>query len=146
MSPWCAPCASLSGERRKDGMGFVRQGGARATVPARKETRGGSGMGTRAKIESRQRCQEKEGHTVQGSETNTAPCRGHASVTHVGPTTDGFRRTQSDGDPANVERSPNIGATSHLCSNYSRLLLFPIALLFLLFSFGIQLAPAFRVD
>jgi hypothetical protein len=114
-------------------MGFVRQGGARATVPARKETRGGSGTGTRAKIESRQRCREKEGHTVQGSETNAAPCRGHASVTHVGPATDGFRRTQSDGDPTNVERSPDTGATSHLCSNYSRLLLFPVALLFLLF-------------
>jgi hypothetical protein len=39
--PWCAPCASLSGQRRKEGMRFARPGGVRATGPQRKRKRGG---------------------------------------------------------------------------------------------------------
>jgi hypothetical protein len=70
----------------------------------------------------------KEGHTMQGGKASAAPCRGHASTAHVGPTTDGVPRIRSDNDPANVGRSPDTGATPHRCSNYSRLL-FPVALL-----------------
>jgi hypothetical protein len=54
-------------------------------------------------------------------ETSAAPCRGHASATHVSPATDGFHRTRSDNDPARVEQSPGTGATSHRCSKHSRL-------------------------
>jgi hypothetical protein len=52
----------------------------------------------------------KEGRTAQGAEASVAPCRHHASVTHVGPTTDGFHRTRRDSDPTSVARSPGKGA------------------------------------
>jgi hypothetical protein len=77
----------------------------------------------------------KEGRTVQGSEASVAPCCGHASTTHVGPATDGFRRTHRDSDPASVERSPSTGATSHRCSNYSRPLVAIFSLSFFPFFF-----------
>jgi hypothetical protein len=100
-SPWCAPCASFSGEKRKEG---------------------GSGTGTRA--EKKLRADEgtgKRGTYSTRGETSAAPRRGHASTAHKGLATDGFRRTRSDSDPASVERSPGTGATSHRCSKHSKL-------------------------
>jgi hypothetical protein len=84
-SPWCAPCASLSGGKEKGG---------------------GSGTGTRAKNREPTRAPGKEGRTVPGGEMSAAPRRGHTSTAHMGPATDDFRRTRSDSDPASVEQSP----------------------------------------
>ena len=49
--PWCDPCASLSGGRKKEGRGFVRRGGVRAAVPQKKKKEG-SDTGARARVES----------------------------------------------------------------------------------------------
>jgi hypothetical protein len=46
---------------------------------------------------------------VQEDEASAAPRRGHASVAHVGPATDGVHRAHSDSDPASVARSPGTG-------------------------------------
>jgi hypothetical protein len=59
-------CELEWGKRRREGMELARRGGVRATVPTRKETRGGSGTGTRAKNESRQGCQGKRGVQCKG--------------------------------------------------------------------------------
>jgi hypothetical protein len=66
-SPWCALCASLSGEKEK-GRDGVRSARRHASdTPARRETReGGSGTGTRARIESRQACRGKRGVQCKG--------------------------------------------------------------------------------
>jgi hypothetical protein len=139
-TPWCAPCAGLSwgGEREKKREDEVRSATRRASdTLTRKETReGGSGSGTRVKIESRQACRGKRGVQCKG-EASAAPCCGHASMTHGCPATDGFRRTHSDKDPASVERSPGTGAMSQRCSNYSRPLVanFSLSLFSLLFPF-----------
>jgi hypothetical protein len=101
----------------RDGVRSARRHAS--NVPTRKRTRGGSDTETRARIESRQACRGKRG--VQSKdEASAAPCRGHASMTHVGPATGGFRRTHSDSDLTSVELSPGTGATSHRCSNYPR--------------------------
>jgi hypothetical protein len=106
------------------------------TVPARKETRGGVRYGDEGENREPTAVPGKEGRTVQGSEASAAPCRGHASVAHVGLATDGFRRTQSDSDPASVARSPGIGAMSNrVCQLLHTTYGYPFlgALLFLLF-------------
>jgi hypothetical protein len=87
-------------------------------MPTKKKRERGSSTEMRAKIESRQACRGKRGIQCKG-EASAAPCYGHASMTHMGPTTDGFRRTHRDSDPASAERSPGLGATSHWCSKYS---------------------------
>jgi hypothetical protein len=117
-----SPCELEWGKRRKDGMGFARQGGVRATHQ-REEKRERVGVRYRdeGENESRQRCRGKRGVQCKGGKASVAPCSGHASMAHMGPATDGFCRARSDRDPASVERSPGTGATSHRCSNYSRL-------------------------
>jgi hypothetical protein len=114
----------------------VRSARRRASnVQTRKRTRGGSDTETRARIESRQACRGKRGVQCNG-EASAAPCYGHASMTHVGPATAGFHRTHSDSDPTSVEWSPDTGATSHRCSNYSRSLVAMLSVsLFSLFSY-----------
>jgi hypothetical protein len=116
-SPWCAPCATLSGGKRK---------------------RRGSDTGTRAKNREPMRAPGKEGRTVPGGETSAAPRRGHVSTTRMGPATDGFRRTHSDSDPVSVAWSAGTRAMS---SQVFQILQttdgypFLVALLFLLFLF-----------
>jgi hypothetical protein len=116
-------------------MGFARQGGLQATHQREEKREGGSGTGTRVKIESRQVCWGKRSVQCKG-EASATPCRSHSSTTHVSPDTDGFHRTHSDSDLTSVERSPDTGATSHRCSNYSRSLVAMLSLsLFSLFSY-----------
>jgi hypothetical protein len=71
-------------------------------------------------------------------EASAAPCRGHASVAHVGPATDGVRRTRSDSDSTSVARSPGTGAMSNRVFQLLQTLggyPFRVALLSLLFPF-----------
>jgi hypothetical protein len=51
-------------------------------------------------------------YSARRGKASAAPCRGHASMAHVGPAIDGFRRARSDRDPASVARSPDTGAVS----------------------------------
>jgi hypothetical protein len=131
------PMRALSGEKGER-TGWVRSARGRASdTPARRETRErGSGTGTRVKNREPTQVLGKRGAYSARGEASAAPCRGQASTTHVGLATDGSRRTHSDSDPASVERSSGIGATSHRCSNYSRSLVAILSLsLFSLFSY-----------
>jgi hypothetical protein len=92
-------------------MRFARQGGVRTTCL--QETREEVRYGDESENREPTSVPGKEGRTVQGGEASAAPCRGHASTAHVGPTTDGIRRTCSDSDPTSVERSPSTGAMSN---------------------------------
>jgi hypothetical protein len=99
-APWCAPYASLSGEKKEKGRDGVRLPRRRASdTPARRETRERGGP-VRERGEKREptRVPGKERRTVRGGKASAAPGHGHASAAHVGPAADGFHRTRSDGD------------------------------------------------
>jgi hypothetical protein len=89
------------GQRRKEGTGFARPGGVRATGPQRKRKRG---VWYRNESENREptRVPGSEGRTMRQDEASAAQRRGHARTAHVGPTTNGVRRARSDNDPAYV--------------------------------------------
>jgi hypothetical protein len=121
---------------KEKGRGGVRSTRRRASdTPARRETRErGVRYGNEGeKFESRQVCQGKRGVQCKGK-ASAAPCRGHVSATHVGPTTDGFRRAHRHSDPASVARSAGIGPMSRQAFQNSRPLMAVLSLsLFSLF-------------
>jgi hypothetical protein len=97
------------GKRRREGTRFAhKEAHERCASKKRNKRRGGPVWGQGRK-QGPAGVPGKEGHIVHGGEANAAPCHGHASTAHVGPATDGFRRTHSDSDPTNVERSPAQG-------------------------------------
>jgi hypothetical protein len=59
--PWCAPCASLGGEKEKGGMGFARQGGARAVVPEKKRKKTGGPVRGRGRKSRADKCAGERG-------------------------------------------------------------------------------------
>jgi hypothetical protein len=68
-------------------MGFVRQGDARATVPARKETRGGVWYGDEGENREPTSVPRKEGHTVQGARRvqGAYVCRARVAAADAAP-------------------------------------------------------------
>jgi hypothetical protein len=119
------PMRALSGgkkeKRERMGWGSLgKEACERHTSEKRNEREGGSGTGTRVKIESRQVCRGKRGVWRKG-EGSAAPCCGHARAARMGPATDGVRRSCTDSDPASVDWSPGTGATSHRWSKHFRL-------------------------
>jgi hypothetical protein len=76
-------------------------------VPTRKEGGLVRGQGQKSRAD---RGGRKRGAYHARGVACAAPCRGHASAAHVGPTTDGVHRTRSDSDPTSVARSPGTGA------------------------------------
>jgi hypothetical protein len=72
------------GKRRKEGMGFARQGGVQTMVPKRRKGRGVR-YGDKGENREPTRVLGKEGRIVQENEASAAPCHGHASAAHVGP-------------------------------------------------------------
>jgi hypothetical protein len=127
-------------KRRRRGGGITRgtRGGEQhrpGALPMRhtsekRNERGGYG-GRKPRADT---CAGERGRTVRGGKASAAPGHGHASAAHVGPATNGFRRTCSDSDPTSVEWSPSTGARSNWRSNYSRPLMAVLSLsLFSLF-------------
>jgi hypothetical protein len=94
------------GKKGKEGMGFARRGGVRATASKRKREGRGSGTGARARLESRHRRREKEGGALH---ERTRRVRHHAAATREqgasGPSTDALHRIRSYENSARSSQS-----------------------------------------
>jgi hypothetical protein len=120
--PLCTPCASLIGEKEKGG-DRVRSTRRRASDGAYKKRKEGGPVWGRGRKSRADKGARKRGCTVQEDKVSVAPRCGHTSVAHMGPTTDGVRRTRSDSDPTCVAwPNRSQGRCPVRRSNYSKLL------------------------